>query len=354
MKRQLISYLCAGVALTALVSGGCRPSSTSSDGNTTGEPIEVNEELTGKIEIDGSSTVEPISSAIAEAMAVPYPNVNVTVGTSGTGGGFKRFVAGNTDVHNASRPIEREEFEIAKNNGVGFIEVPVAYDGLTLVVPKSNDWVDQLTLDEIRAIFTEEHGKDTWAEVREGWPNEEIRIYAPGTDSGTFDYFKEVVAGEEGNLRTEMDTSEDDNVLVTGVAGSPNAIGFFGVAYYEGNKDVLRAVPVVNPETGEAVLPTSETIESGVYAPFSRPLFIYLKADAMKRPEMKVFSDFYLDRAAGAATKVGYVRLPDELYERARKHVQQRLTGTHYMTEDLESRKGPLRELYTEENLTSF
>lgn len=355
MKRQLIFGCWAGVALAALVSAGCRPSSTTSGTDSaTGEPVEVNEELTGRVEVDGSSTVELISSAIAEAMAVSYPNVNVTVGTSGTGGGFERFVRGETEVQNASRPIQRGEFEAAKSNGVTFIEVPIAYDGLTLVVPRSNDWVDQLTLEEVRAIFTEEGGKKTWAEVREGWPNEQIRIFAPGTDSGTFDYFKEVVAGKEGNIRSDIDTSEDDNVLVRGVAGSRNSIGFFGVAYYENNKDQLKAVPIVNPETGEAVLPTSETIEKGTYAPFSRPLFIYLKADAMKRPEMKVFSNFYLDHAAEKAAEVGYVRLPDELYERARKHVQQRLTGTHYLDEEMESREGPLPEVYTEENLTSF
>ena len=187
-----------------------------------------NTNLLGKVEIDGSSTVYPISEAAASGFTKQYPNVKINVGVSGTGGGFKRFTKGETDISDASRPIKDSEFKAAKAKGVKFFEIPVAYDGLTLVVHKTNDWVDHLTVEEIKKIFRAKGGVETWSDVRAGWPDKKIQIYAPGTDSGTFDYFKEVVVGkDEGvSLRSDMSTSEDDNVLVTGVAGSASAIGF--------------------------------------------------------------------------------------------------------------------------------
>ena len=315
--------------------------------------------LLGKVEIDGSSTVYPISEAAAAAFSKKYPNVQVNVGVSGTGGGFKRFTVGGTDISDASRPIKKEEFEAAKNSGVQFIEVPVAYDGLTLVVHKDNDFVNKLTLDEIKKIFTTAGSAKTWAEVRQGWPNEEIQIFAPGTDSGTFDYFKEVVVGKSGgSLRNDMSTSEDDNVLVTGVSGSPYSVGFFGVAYYEENKDKLRSVSVVNPKTGDAVSPTPQTIEDGTYAPFSRPLFIYVNAKSFKRPEVKQFVADYLKQAPSLAAKTGYVALPPSIYREAMGRCTTYLrsgggVGTHYLTSDLEKRGGPVTEVYTANNLVN-
>ena len=312
--------------------------------------------LRGTIKIDGSSTVFPISEAAASGFNKKYPSVKVNVGVSGTGGGFKRFAKGETDISDASRPIKDSEFAAARESGVRFYEIPVAYDGLTLVVHKSNDWVDDLTLDEIRKIFTTEGGAKTWAQVRSGWPNLPVQIFAPGTDSGTFDYFKEVVVGSgEGSLRSDMSTSEDDNVLVTGVSGSPNAIGIFGVAYYEENKDKLKSVAVVNPESGEPVLPTAETIEDGTYAPFSRPLFIYVNEESFRRPEVRAFVGYYLQNAPALAKTTGYVPLPPSIYSAAVAHcrMQSKGTGTCYLTGDLEQRSGPITDLFKAENLVN-
>ena len=314
---------------------------------------QVNEQLQGKVEIDGSSTVYPISEAAAASFTKNFPNVSVNVGVSGTGGGFKRFTKGETDISDASRPIKDSEFAAAKAAGVRFYELPVAYDGLTIVVHKNNTWVDHLTIDEIKKIFNSDTAAKSWSAVRAGWPDSEIKIFAPGTDSGTFDYFKEVVAGKEGSLRDDMSTSEDDNVLVTGVSGSPSAIGFFGVAYYEENKDKLRAVPVVNPELNQPFSPTSESIENGTYAPFSRPLFIYVNEKSLRRPEVKRFVEFYVVNAALMARQTGYVALPDSIYQEVTARCRQRKVGTHYLTADNNKRSGPVTEVYKAENLVN-
>ncbi len=305
----------------------------------------VNESLQGTVKIDGSSTVEPISTFIAESFSKKYPNVSVTVGRSGTSGGFKAFVRDELDFSAASRPITKDEQEAAAKSGIEFVELAIAYDGLTLVVPKSSEWLDQLTVDEIKKIFVAP-GAKTWKEVRDTWPATEIKIYAPGTDSGTFDYFKEVVAGKTGSLRSDMSTSEDDNVLVTGVAKSADSIGFFGVAYYDANKDKLRAVPIVNPQTGTAELPTAAKIESGDYAPFSRPLFVYAKTGALKRPEVKAFAKYYLSQVSEAAKKVGYVALPEAIQAVTAKHLEDRATGTRFLDSEGNKKSGPLSEVY--------
>jgi len=314
---------------------------------------QANLQLQGKVDIDGSSTVYPISEAAAANFTKAFPSVVVNVGVSGTGGGFKRFTQGQTDISDASRPIKDSEFAAAKAAGIAFYEVPIAYDGLTVVVHKQNDWVDSLTVDEIKKIFSADSAAKTWSEVRPGWPSSAIKIFAPGTDSGTFDYFKEVVAGDTGALRADMSTSEDDNVLVTGVSGSPSAIGFFGVAYYEENKGKLKAVPIVNPELREPIEPTPATIEDGTYAPFSRPLFIYINANSYRRPEVKLFVAFYLGNAAVMAKSTGYVPLPQSIYDAAADRCRRRRVGTHYLTADGEKRSGPVMEIYREENLVN-
>ncbi len=355
------------VVLTAsmLLVAGCAPkpavepapskaeTGASAAGSAGGEAATVtpNTELQGKISIDGSSTVFPISEAAASQFQKQYPNVNVSVGESGTGGGFKRFVKGETDISDASRPIAADEIEAAAKSSVKYIELPIAYDGLTIVVHPKNDWVDQLTIDEIKKIYLADGAATKWSEVRAGWPDKAIVPFAPGTDSGTFDYFKEVVAGKEGSLRSDMSTSESDNVLVTGVAGSPDAIAFFGAAYYEVNKDKVKAVPVVNPETSKAVAPERAAIESGEYAPFSRPLFIYVNSKAVSRPEVKRFVGYYMDNVSELATKVGYVPLPAEVIERAKENFKTRKTGTHYMAADGEKRSGPVTEVFQASNL---
>ncbi len=311
-----------------------------------------NSGLLGKVAIDGSSTVYPISEAAASDFQKQYPQVKVSVGVSGTGGGFKRFTIGDTDISDASRPIKDSEFKAARDSGITFFELPVAYDGLTLVTRKSNTWLNQLTMDEIKKIFLADSAAKTWADVRNGWPKEQIRIFAPGTDSGTFDYLKEVVVGKSGtSIRSDMSTSEDDNVIVTGVSGTPNAIGFFGVAYYEANKDKLKSIAIVNPTTGEAVLPTPSTIENGTYAPFSRPLFIYVNSASFKRPEVRKFVGYYLQNAPRMARTTGYVALPPSIYKEAMMRCRKGKTGTHYLTPEWEKRSGPLTGIYQEGNL---
>lgn len=302
-------------------------------------------QLSGTVSVDGSSTVAPITMAIAEEFQKEHPAVKPTVGISGTGGGFKRFAKGETDISNASRPIKKEEAEAAKGAGVEFIELPIAYDGLTIVVNKNNSFLNQITVAQLKKIFLE-GGAKTWNEIDPSWPNKAIKIFSPGTDSGTFDYFKEVVAGKEGKIRSDMSVSEDDNVLVRGVEGDINAIGFFGCAYFFENKEQLKDVPVVNSKTNAAVHPNPETIKSGEYAPFSRPLFIYVNAKSIAKPEVKAFVDYYLENASDVADEVGYVGLPGEIYARARKNFRDGKTGSQYLKEDGKHAEGAIADVY--------
>lgn len=309
------------------------------------------EDLQGNVVIDGSSTVAPMSVEAADMFSEICPKVKVPVGISGTGGGFKRFTKGETDISDASRPIKQKELDQCRTNGINFIELPVAYDGLTVIVSKDNDFVEQLTVDQLKKIFRDDMKATLWSEVQEGWPEKEIEIFAPGTDSGTFDYFKEVMIGkEEAAIRADMSVSEDDNTIVNGVAETKTAIGFLGAAYYFENTDKLKAVAIVN-SAGDAVLPSAETIESGEYAPFSRPLFIYINSKSADRPEVRTFVDHYLENAADIAEGVGYVGLPDEMYERAEDHFGRRLAGTHFLTSEGEKRSGSVVDLYTEDHL---
>jgi phosphate transport system substrate-binding protein len=300
--------------------------------------------LRGQVVIDGSSTVYPITEAIAEEFAAVQPRVRVTVGVSGTGGGFKRFSAGETDISDASRPIKASELELIKDNKIDFIEIPVAYDGLSIVVNKENTFVDSLTVDELKMIFLDGSSVETWQDVRSSWPAVPVSIFAPGTDSGTFDYFKEVIAGKTGSIRGDMTVSEDDNVLVRGVAGDRGGIGFFGCAYYFENTDKLRAVPI-NGGNGP-VLPTAETIESGEYAPFSRPLFIYVSKKSAQRREVKAFVDFYLENAGEMAAEVGYVQLPSSVYAAGRTALETGHTGTRFLDDNGEKVTKSVTELY--------
>ena len=301
--------------------------------------------LRGSITIDGSSTVYPVTEAIAESFKAAAPNVKVTVGVSGTGGGFKRFAANETDISNASRPIKAAEAGMCTDAGVDFIEIPVAYDGLTIVVNKGNYWAESMTVDDLKKVFLASGAARTWQDVRPEWPDRPINIYSPGTDSGTFDYFKEVVAGKKGSIRSDMSVSEDDNVLVRGVSGDEGGIGFFGVAYYLENQDTLRAMPIVN-KAGKAVVPSPRTIEDGSYNPFSRPLFIYVKANAARKPFVRAFVDFYLRNAAKFASEVGYVGLPEVIYGRARETFETRRTGSFFLDKHGEKKTGPVTEIY--------
>ena len=288
------------------------------------------DELAGQIVVDGSSTVFPITEAMAEEFGIQHRGVRVTVGISGTGGGFKRFCAGETDISDASRPIKDAEAELCAEAGISFIELPVAYDGLTVVVQPDNDWVDSLTVAELNHIFRPEDYATSWADVRVGFPDQEIVLFAPGADSGTFDYFTETINGDSGVHRSDNATfSEDDNVLVLGVSGERGGIGYFGFSYYANNQARLRAVPVIN-DAGRAVTPSLETINNGSYNPLARPLFIYVRAESLDRPEVAAFVEYYLTEGVPLvdSPEVGYVQLPAALYTAVLGRVQNRTTGS--------------------------
>ncbi|HVS62249.1 MAG TPA: PstS family phosphate ABC transporter substrate-binding protein [Thermoanaerobaculia bacterium] len=320
MNRWLANTpLCATLCVSlgaVLACGGGSPGGNDAD------------ELRGSVSIDGSSTVYPLTEAVAEEFGAVEPGVRVTVGISGTGGGFKKFGAGETDISDASRPIKPVEIELARSNGIEFIEVPVAYDGLSVVVNPENDWVDHLTVEELNRIWQPDSVVTTWSDVRPEWPAEPIALYGAGTDSGTFDYFTEVINGTSGASRADYTASEDDNVTVMGVAGDKNGLGFFGFAYVEENRSRVRAVPI---DGGAGpVTPSSATINDGTYSPLSRPIFIYVSQAAAARPEVKSFVEFYLDNAAELAAEVGYVALPEEIYRAAQTRFVQGTTGTAF------------------------
>ncbi|HXH17815.1 MAG TPA: PstS family phosphate ABC transporter substrate-binding protein [Chitinophagales bacterium] len=276
--------------------------------------------LSGSISIDGSSTVYPITEAIAEEYRKEQPGVKVTVGLSGTGGGFKKFSRGDTDINNASRPIKPVEDSICKVNNVSYLELMVAYDGLAIVVNPQNDWVKQITVAELKTIWEPAaQGKiKRWKQIRPEWPDEELHLYGAGVESGTYDYFTEAIVGKTDESRGDYTASEDDNVLVQGIASDRNALGFFGFAYYEENKDKLKLIPVDdgNDANGAgAILPSIETVKNKTYAPLSRPLFIYVTGNAAKRPEVQNFVEFYLANAALLVQQVGYIALNDSEYQ---------------------------------------
>ena len=270
--------------------------------------------LTGTIKIDGSSTVFPITEAVAEEFRSEQPDVKVTIGVSGTGGGFNKFSRGETNISNASRPIKDKEIAICEENNIKYLELEVAYDGLAVLVHPENTWVDSFTVEELKKIW-EPAAQGTimkWNQIRPEWPNEEIHLYGPGVASGTYDYFTEAVVGKSGSSRGDFTASEDDHVLVQGIAGDKFSLGFFGLAYYEENKDKLTLIGVNNGT--EVVKPTLETVKNGTYTPLSRPLFIYVNSTSVKSPEVVEFVNFYLENAGELATDVGYIPLPAALY----------------------------------------
>ncbi|MFM1745397.1 MAG: hypothetical protein RLZZ630_1334 [Bacteroidota bacterium] len=301
-----------------------------------GSPTENTEnkgaEIKGSISIDGSSTVYPITEAVAEEFRNEAPEVKVTVGLSGTGGGFKKFSRGETDINNASRSIKTEEAEQCKLNNIQFAELTVAYDGLVVVVHPENTWVTEMTVAELKKIWEPEAQEKIkyWNQIRPEWPKEEIHLYGAGVESGTYDYFTEVIVGKSHSSRGDYTGSEDDNVLVQGVAGDKYALGFFGLAYFEENASKLKAVAIDDQDekngTG-AVLPSLETVRNKTYAPLSRPLFIYINSKAAKRPEAVKFVEFYLQSAAELTKAVGYVPLTEEEYRSEKEKFSLYLQG---------------------------
>ncbi|MGB7158932.1 MAG: PstS family phosphate ABC transporter substrate-binding protein [Tepidisphaeraceae bacterium] len=282
------------------------------------------------IKIDGSSTVYPITEAVAEEFQKENTGTKVTVGVSGTGGGFKKFVRGETDISNASRPIKSGEMEEAKKAGIEYLEIPVAFDALTVVINPSNDWVKELTVEDLKKMWSPDaQGKvTTWNQIRPEWPNVPLKLYGPGGDSGTFEYFTEAVVGKAKSSRGDYTASEDDNILVQGVSGDKGALGYFGYAYFAENKDKLKAVPIVN-KAGKAIEPSPAAVKEGSYNPLARPIFIYVNARSMKdKPAIKTFTDYYLKNAEDLVKEVKYVPLPAEAYDALVKRVDSGKTGT--------------------------
>jgi phosphate transport system substrate-binding protein len=283
------------------------------------------------IKIDGSSTVYPITEAVAEEFQKAKKNVvKVTVGISGTGGGFKKFCRDETDISDASRPITTSEMEICKAAGVEYIEMPIAFDALTVVVNPKNTFLKQATVAELKTMWEPAaQGKITkWNQINPAWPDAPIKLFGAGADSGTFEYFTEATVGKAKSSRGDYTASEDDNVLVQGVSRDVNAIGYFGYAYYAENKARLKALPIVNPKTGVAVEPSEESVIKATYQPLSRPIFIYVKAKSLEKPEVKEFVEFYMKNGAKLTKEVKYVPLPASAYTGNIEHMNKKKLGT--------------------------
>jgi phosphate transport system substrate-binding protein len=301
MKLYLFAFLVTAAIFATSCGGG------GSDKTT--------QQQSGSINIDGSSTVYPITEAVAEEYRAFQPKVKVTVGISGTGGGFKKFGRGEIDIVDASRPIKKSEIELCNENNVKYVGMSVAYDGLAVLINPENDWVDYFTVEELNKLWTPDaQGKIThWNQIRAEWPNEEIHLYGPGIASGTYDYFTEAITGEAGHSRGDYTASEDDNILVQGIASDKYSLGFFGLAYFEENKDKLKLIAV---DGGNGpIYPSLETVSNGTYSPLSRPLFIYVNSNA-KNEHVADFVRFYLNEAPDLCDEVGYVPMPAEEYKK--------------------------------------
>jgi phosphate transport system substrate-binding protein len=285
------------------------------------------------VKVDGSSTVFPITEAVAEDFQQSKRGkVRVTVGISGTGGGFKKFCRGETDFSNASRPILAREMEECRKAGVQYIELPVAFDALTVVINPKNDWLKSITVAELRKMWEPAaQAKITkWKQVNGAWPDETLKLFGAGSDSGTFDYFTEAINGRSKASRGDFTAAEDDNILVQGVARDANGLGYFGYAYYAENKDKLKALPIVNPKTGKPVLPSMESVIDGTYQPLARPIFIYVNAKSLVRPEIKEFIQYYMKNADKLIREVKYVPLPAKVYTANLDMIEKKVLGTKF------------------------
>jgi phosphate transport system substrate-binding protein len=306
------------LGLVALLAAGCGRDDSNSSGTTTSAGS--GSDLSGRIEADGSSTVGPYTTAAAERYQQQNSGVQVTVGVSGTGGGFERFCRGETDLSNASRPIKEEEATACKDKGVEYAEFQVANDALTVVVNKDNDWVTCLTTEQLAKIWGPSSEVNNWNQVDASFPDEKLSLFGPGTDSGTFDYFTGEINGEEGASRSDYNASEDDNTTVTGVAGEKGGLGYFGFSYFEENQDKLNAVEI---DGGDGcVAPSVTAAQDGTYKPLSRPLFIYVKKDALTRPEVAAFMQYVLDNETAIAEASQFVPLTDEQLTKAKSDLE--------------------------------
>jgi len=323
MKKKFQLILTSGIVLLLVACGGSKQNNDQ----------EKDDKLEGEVKIDGSSTVYQISEAVAEEFKKSYSDVRVTVGLSGTGGGFKKFGRGETDINSASRPIKKEEIDLCNTNNIQYTDIQVAFDGLSVVVNPQNNWCNDITVAELKKIWEPEaQGKiKKWNQIRPEWPDQEIHLYGAGTESGTYDYFTEAIVGKSHSSRGDYTASEDDNVLVQGVSTDKNALGFFGFAYYDENKDKLKLVPVDDQkdENGKGpILPSIETVKDKSYSPLSRPLYFYVSSSAMKREEVQKFVSFYIEQAGMLAKEVGFIPMTDEEYG-AQKSKFEEFLNTH-------------------------
>jgi phosphate transport system substrate-binding protein len=314
------------LALAAVLLAGsvaaCGREDTGSDAKAASGP-----KVSGRIEADGSSTVGPLTTAAAELFREQQPDVNVTVGISGTGGGFERFCAGETDISDASRPIkDDEEVPICQQNGIDYTEFQVAIDALTIVVNSENDWIDCITTDQLKAIWEPKSKIDNWSDVPGGdYPDEKLTLAGPGTDSGTFDYFTDEINGEEGASRSDYQASEDDNVIVQAVEGDKGGLGYFGYTYYEENQDRLKALAI---DSGSGcVEPSDETAQDGTYTPLSRPLFVYVKNASLNKPEVQAFLRFYFDNLDQIVEQARYISMPEDQVAEQQAKLEQAISG---------------------------
>jgi phosphate transport system substrate-binding protein len=310
-SKRIAITMAAGLSVVAVIAAGCGGDDDEAGSAGTGQ-----QQLSGRIQADGSSTVGPFTTLAAERFQATSPGVRVTVGISGTGGGFERFCAGETDLSDASRPIKDEEQAICDENGVEHVEFQVANDALTVVVNADNDWVDCLTVDELHKIWEPGSKVKNWSQVRDGFPNEPLELFGPGTDSGTFDYFTGEINGEEGASRADYTASEDDNLLVRGVSGTKGGLGYFGFSYFEENQGQLKALGV---DGGSGCVdPSVETAQSGEYTPLSRPLFVYANKKSFEKPEDAAFIRFMLSNAGELAKGAKFVPLTEEQLAKAK------------------------------------
>ena len=318
--NKTLRILMLALAALALVAAGC--GGDDDDEAAGGDTAAATEggggggDLSGRIQADGSSTVGPFTTRAAENFQGENSGVQITVGVSGTGGGFERFCAGETDISNASREIDEEEAAACEQEGIEYVEFQVANDALTVIANPDNDWVDCLTVEQLGTIWGPDSKASSWNEVDSQFPDEELSLYGPGTDSGTFDYFTDVINGEEGASRSDYSASENDNVIVQGVSGDNGALGYLGFSYFEENQDSLRAIEV---DGGDGcVAPSVETAQDGTYKPLSRPLFVYAKTESFQRPEVHAFVQYMLDNAVQIAEESDFVPLTDEQVEKAK------------------------------------
>lgn len=300
MPRCLVA---TGLSILAALTGGCSHPS---------------------IKVDGSSTVIRITEAVTEEFRKEQPNVRVTGGRSGTGGGFKKFANGEIDICDASRTISEIERKACQDKGIEYVELEIAFDGISLVVNPQNDWCDCLKVEQLKAIWQPGSKVAKWSDIDPAWPKQEIKLYGPGTDSGTFDYFTEAIVGKSGSCRQDYSASEDDNVLVMGVEGDKYSLGYFGLAYYEENREKLKLLGV-DAGDGKCIKPSEETVRDKTYKPLSRPLFIYVRKSSLSRPEVRSFVKFYLARVGELVHAAGYVPLPDELVETTKQTLDEAL-----------------------------